>query len=218
MRRIDVRVRLLALAVVLGSLFALVALSGSLSAGRIRDALDGLGVAGLLVYIVVASLLATALFPGPLLAGAAGLLFGTWLGTPVAIVSATLTAVISFTLGRTVAGDAVERLGGQRVKAIEAWVSERGFLAVLYARLAPGLPYSLVNYAAGMTRIRLLSFTAATALGTAPRTFAYVALGGSLDDLGRPEAIAAFAIIGVMAVGGLVAHRFVGRAAPSGGA
>ena len=200
--------RLAALVVAIGSLFAVVALSGSLSADRIRDHVDGYGVAGPLVFIVVAALLGAMFFPGPLLAGASGLLFGTALGTPVAIVSATVTATLAFVIGRFFAGDAVERLGGERVKALEAWVSARGFLAVLYARLAPGLPYNLVNYAAGMTRIRLLSFMAATALGTAPRTFAYVALGGSFGNLNRPEPIIAIAILVAMAVGGAIAaHR-----------
>ena len=50
-------------------------------------------------------------------------------------------------------------------------------------------------------------FAGATALGAAPRAFAYMALGGSLDDLGSPEAIAAIVVLVVMAVGGVVALR-----------
>ena len=53
------------------------------------------------------------------------------------------------------------------------------------------MPYNLVNYAAGLTPVRLGAFVAATALGVAPRAFAYTALGGSLGDLGSPEAIVA---------------------------
>ena len=62
-------------------------------------------------------------------------------------------------------------------------IARRGFVAVLYARIAPGMPFTLVNYASGLTAVRLLVFAAATALGAAPRAFAYAALGGSLDDL-----------------------------------
>ena len=61
---------------------------------------------------------------------------------------------------------------------------------MLYARIAPGMPYTLVNYAAGLTRDPArASFAAATALGTAPRAFAYTALGGSLGNLRSPEAV-----------------------------
>jgi SNARE associated Golgi protein len=75
---------------------------------------------------------------------------------------------------------------------------------VLYARILPAMPYSLVNYAAGLTRVRLTVFAAATAIGCAPRAFAYAALGGSLDDLGSPEAIVALCVLVGMAAAGLV--------------
>jgi uncharacterized membrane protein YdjX (TVP38/TMEM64 family) len=78
---------------------------------------------------------------------------------------------------------------------------------VLYARIAPGVPYTLVNYAAGMTPIAMRSFVAATAIGVAPRAFAYTALGGSLGNLGSPEAIAAVAVLVAMALVGVVLAR-----------
>jgi uncharacterized membrane protein YdjX (TVP38/TMEM64 family) len=184
-----------------------VASSGSLSADRVRDAIDGFGIAGPLVFIAVSAALTPALFPGPLLAGASGLLFGTWLGTPIAIVSATLGAVLAFSIARWLAHDAVEELQSPRVAALRAWIGRRGFLSILYARIAPGVPYSLVNYAAGLSPVALRSFAAATAIGCAPRAFAYTALGGSIDDLGSPEAVAAVVVLVVMAVAGLVLGR-----------
>jgi uncharacterized membrane protein YdjX (TVP38/TMEM64 family) len=193
-----------------------VASSGRLSAQRVRDWVDGYGVLGPLVFILVSAALTPALFPGPILAGASGLLFGTWLGTPISIVSATLGAVLAFALARWLAHDAVEELQGRRLAALRAWIGRRGFLAILYARIVPGVPYSLVNYAAGLSPVALRSFAAATAIGCAPRAFAYTALGGSLDDLGSPEAIAAAVVLVLMALGGLaVARRDVraGRAA-----
>jgi uncharacterized membrane protein YdjX (TVP38/TMEM64 family) len=173
----------------------------------VRDWVDGYGVAGPLVFIVVSAALTPALFPGPLLAGASGLLFGTWLGTPVSIVSATLGAVLAFSLARWIAHDAVEELQGRRLSALRAWIGRRGFLSILYARIVPGVPYSLVNYAAGLSPVTPRAFAGATALGCAPRAFAYTALGGSLDDLGSPEAIAAVVVLVVMAVGGALLAR-----------
>ena len=80
-------------------------------------------------------------------------------------------------------------------------------------RIAPGVPYSLVNYAAGLTPILLRSFVAATAIGCAPRAFAYTALGGSLGDLRSPEAIVAVVVLVVMAaVGALLGGRDLRRA------
>ena len=213
MTRFDPRLRLLTLALLVGGAFLVVALSGSLSADAVRDRVDSLGAAGPLLFIPISACVTVALFPGPLLAGASGLLFGTALGTPVSIASATLGATLAFCLARWWAHDAVADLAGPRVNALRERVGRRGFLSVLYARIAPGVPYSLVNYAAGLTPILLRSFVAATAIGVAPRAFAYTALGGSLGDLRSPEAIAAVVVLVVMAaVGALLGGRDLRRA------
>ena len=215
MNRFDPRLRLLTLAALVGAAFLVVALSGSLSADAVRERVDSLGAAGPLLFIPISAGLTVALFPGPLLAGASGLLFGTALGTPVSIVSATLGATLAFSLSRWWAHDAVQELAGPRLNALRVWVGRRGFLSVLYARIAPGVPYSLVNYAAGLTPILLRSFVAATAIGVAPRAFAYTALGGSLGDLRSPEAIAAVVVLVGMALVGLaLARRDLRRARP----
>lgn len=170
----------------------------------VRDWVDSLGPLAPLLFIAVSSCLTPLMFPGPLLAAASGLLFGTALGFPVTLTSAVLGATLAFLISRSVAPDAVQELAGPRLKAIEALVSRRGFVSVLYARIAPGVPYTLVNYAAGLTRIPLAVFVAATAIGTAPRAFAYTALGGSLGNLRSPEAAIAVAVLVVMGLLGLV--------------
>jgi uncharacterized membrane protein YdjX (TVP38/TMEM64 family) len=201
------------LAALLASLLAVLALSGSLNPERVRDWVDGFGAAGPVVFICLSALLTVALFPGPLLAGASGLLFGTALGTPISIAAATLGASLAFSLSRWWAHDAVLALAGPRLLALRDLLARRGFLSVLYARIAPGVPYNLVNYAAGLTAIPLRTFAAATALGASPRAFAYTALGGSLDDLGSPEAIVAICLLVAMAIGGLVSLRVAGSEA-----
>jgi uncharacterized membrane protein YdjX (TVP38/TMEM64 family) len=200
--------RLAALALVIAAAFVLVATRGGLSAGKVRDWADGWGVAGPLVFIAISATLTIALFPGPLLAGASGLLFGTALGTPISIVSATLGATLAFTIARRLGRDAAEQLAYGRVERARLWVGDRGFLSVLYARLVPGLPYSLVNYAAGLAPIRARDFVLATAIGCAPRAFAYTALGGSINHWSKPEALVAIGILVVMALAApLVALR-----------
>ena len=168
-----------------------------------RDAVDEVGVAAPLAFIAISSMLTVAMFPGPLLAGASGLLFGTALGTPVSIVAATLGASLAFSLSRRFGARSVDELSGHRVRVVQDFIAQRGFLAVLYARILPAMPYNVVNYAAGLTRVPLLAFVAATALGCAPRAFAYTALGGNLSNLDSPAAIAAFAVLVLMGIGGL---------------
>ena len=174
-----------------------------------RDWFDGFGAAGPIVFIAASSLMTVALFPGPLLAGAAGLLFGTAGGTVVAIISATTGAVLAFCLGRWWAHDAVAEIAERRprLRRMRLWIGTNGFWAVFYARLAPAVPYNLVNYAAGLSPVALGAFTLATLIGCAPRAFAYAALGGNLDNLGSPEVIAAIVVLVLMAIAGIVAIR-----------
>jgi uncharacterized membrane protein YdjX (TVP38/TMEM64 family) len=204
MRRLPPWLRLGGLVVAVVSAFVIIAVSGSLSADKVRGWIDGYGAFGPIVFIVVAGALNCASFPGPLLAGAAGLLFGTALGTPVAMVSTTLSAVTAAVISRWIAGDVVEQMAGDRVRKLAALVERRGFLSVFYVRLLPGIPFTLFNYAVGLTRIGLGAFALATVIGCAPRTFAYVALGGSFGDFGAPETIIAIAILVAMAIGGAV--------------
>jgi uncharacterized membrane protein YdjX (TVP38/TMEM64 family) len=201
------RARLAVLVIATTSAFVILAASGSLSVARVQSWFEGLGWAGPLVFIAASTILTAAMFPGPLLAGAAGLLFGTALGTPVSIVAATCGATFACLIGRRVAGDAVEELGGERVRALAAWVAARGFASVLYARIAPLMPYNVINYACGLTRIRIATFALATAIGVAPRAFAYAALGGSFGNFGSPETVIAVAILVGMALGGLLIVR-----------
>jgi uncharacterized membrane protein YdjX (TVP38/TMEM64 family) len=191
---------------------AVVALSGDLSAQRVRNWVDGFGIAAPLAFIALSAALTCALFPGPLLAGASGLLFGTAAGFPISLTAATLGACCAFLIARKAGFDAVEQLAGPRVRRVRDWVGRRGFVSVLYARIVPGVPYSVVNYAAGLAPVRLTVFASATALGAAPRAFAYTALGGSFGNLRSPEAIVAVAVLVVMALAGLALMHREGRA------
>jgi uncharacterized membrane protein YdjX (TVP38/TMEM64 family) len=191
---------------VLAALLIVATVTG-LSARGVRDWVDGFGTAAPLVFIVVSAALTCALFPGPVLAAASGLLFGTWLGFPVSLTSATLGACCAFLISRRVGLGAVEQLAGPRVQRARGWIGRRGFLSVLYARIIPGMPFTLVNYAAGLTPLRLPVFAGATAIGAAPRAFAYTALGGSFGDWRSPETIVAAVVLAMMALVGLVLLR-----------
>ncbi|UUY05295.1 TVP38/TMEM64 family protein [Svornostia abyssi] len=199
-----------AVVVVVFGITAVLTLSGTLSVDEIQDWVEAnirepvrdLGVFGPLLFIAVGSLLTVALFPGPVLCAIGGVIFGTAVGIPTVLATIVTGAALAFSLSRWWAHDAVERTAGARTQALRAWVGRRGFVAILLARAAPGLPYNLVNYAAGLAPVSLVAFVGATAIGAAPRTAAYVALGGSFGDLRSPEALAAVAVLAVMGVTG----------------
>jgi uncharacterized membrane protein YdjX (TVP38/TMEM64 family) len=202
------RLRLAAFAIVVLTLFVVALLGGQVpDADEVRDRGEDLGTAGPLIFIPAAACLLCLFVPGPVLAGAAGLLFGTAGGTPIALAFIVLGAVMQMSISRYLAGDAARHLLPERVKRFDRFIEERGFWAVFYMRLAPAIPYNLVNYGAGLTSLRVRAMAAGTAVGALPRTFAWVALGGSLDDLGAPEAKVAIALLVAMAVVGAYMAR-----------
>jgi len=201
-------VRLALFGAALTALFVGAAVSGVLpSADRIRNWVDGFGLAGPVVFIPLSAALGCLLVPGPALAGAAGLLFGTALGTPVALAAAVLTAVCQMLIARHLAGRHANALLPERARRFDELLERRGFFAVLYLRLVPGVPFHLTNYAAGLTRLRARDLAAGTAIGSAPRAFAYVALGGNLGDLGSTEARVAIALLVTFGLAGVVVAR-----------
>ena len=125
----------------------------------------------------------------------------------MSLAAATLGASCAFLISRHVGLSAVEQVAGPRVRRIRDWIARRGFVAVLYARIVPGMPFALVNYTAGLTPLRLPVFAGATALGAGPRAFAYTALGGSLGNWNSPETIVAAVVLVAMATLGLALLR-----------
>jgi uncharacterized membrane protein YdjX (TVP38/TMEM64 family) len=193
--------------VVVGAIFLGMIATGSVpSPDEVRDTGESLGIAALLAFIPL-FVLVNFLITWPILAGAAGLLFGTIAGFPLALAGLTAAALTQMWLARRLAAGHHGNLLPQRTKAIEDFLTRNGALAVMESRILPLLPYGLVNYSAGLTKLRFRDMTAGTIVGAAPKVFAYVALGGSLGNLTSPEAIAAVTLIIVLGLIGLLVAR-----------
>jgi uncharacterized membrane protein YdjX (TVP38/TMEM64 family) len=173
---------------------------------EVRDYGESLGVAALLAFIPL-FVLVNFLITWPILAGAAGLLFGTLAGTPLALVGLTAAALTQMWLARRLAAGHHGNLLPQRTKTIEDFLTRNGALAVMESRILPLLPYGIVNYSAGLTKLRYRDMTLGTLIGAAPKVFAYTALGGSLGNLTSPEAISAVGLIILLGLIGLYIAR-----------
>jgi uncharacterized membrane protein YdjX (TVP38/TMEM64 family) len=119
-------------------------------------------------------------FPRTAFTLAAGLLFGPALGVTLAVSAATVSAVIAVLLVRAAGWQLNRLVRHPRVETLDARLRERGWLTVLSMRLIPAMPFSVVNYAAGASAVRLLPYTLATVAGLLPGTAAVVILGDAL--------------------------------------
>ncbi len=172
--------------------FGLVALGmawliGRIGGGAILDIgrrVDALGPAAPLIYVGVYAIAVVAMAPGSVLTLAAGAMFGLWPGLLVAVVGATAGATAAFLVSRYIARPLVQRRIARdpRFARLDRMIEQNGFRVVFLLRLSPVLPFNLLNYALGATRVRTGQFVLGT-VGMLPGTFLYVYYGRLAGDL-----------------------------------
>lgn len=145
---------------------------------------DSLGALGPAVFIAGYAVAVVAFVPGSVLTLAAGAIFGLVEGTLWVFVAATLGSTAAFLLGRHAARGLVEQrlAGNPRFAAIDRAIGREGRKIVLLLRLSPVFPFSLLNYALGLTRVRLVDYVVG-AVGMLPGTLLYVYSGKLAGDV-----------------------------------
>jgi uncharacterized membrane protein YdjX (TVP38/TMEM64 family) len=145
---------------------------------------EELGVLGPIAFIVGYAVAVVAFIPGSILTLAAGAIFGVAEGTLYVIVAATFGSILAFLLARHGARAAIERRieGDGRFAAIDRAIGSEGLKIVFLLRLSPVFPFNLLNYALGLTRVRLLDYSIAS-IGMLPGTLLYVYTGKVAGDV-----------------------------------
>ena len=193
--------------------FGVAAATGNIpSSSEARDFGDELGAWAPVLYVPL-FVLANFVIVWPILAGAGGLLFGTAAGTALALAAVTAAALTQMAIAHRLAGEHRGRLLPKRTRAVENFLTEHGTVAVMESRIVPALPYGIVNYSGGLINLPYRAMAIGTVIGAAPKAFVYAALGGSLDDLGSPEALVAIVLWVVLAITGALFVRRQLRAA-----
>ncbi|GFO54896.1 TVP38/TMEM64 family protein [Geomonas sp. Red276] len=182
---------------------------------RYNDAHPVLTVAAFAAIYILQTALS---LPGAaILSLAAGALFGSFLGTVYAVAAATIGATLAFLVARYLLRDTVLHRFGPRLEGLNRELELRGFNYLLFLRLVPLFPFFLINLAAGLTRIRLGTFAAATLIGIIPGGFVYVNAGAglagihSLGDVVSPRVLGSFALLGLFALVPALYSRFAAK-------
>lgn len=150
---------------------------------------EGLGVWGPLVFVLGYAVATVAFIPGSLLTLAGGAIFGLAEGTALVFVGACLGATGAFVASRYLVRGAIERrvAAEPRFAAIDRAVGRQGFKIVLLLRLTPVVPFVLLNYALGLTRVKLRDYLGAF-VGMLPATLLYVYYGKVIGDVAQVAA------------------------------
>lgn len=176
---------------------------------QLRDYLLGFGVwapVASAVLMVLQSVLAPV--PAFVITFANGLLFGWLWGAALSWGSAMLGAALCFWLAQSLGRPVVERLaGGSRALAeADLFFRRHGSQVILIARLLPFVPFDIISYGAGLTRMRFLPFLVATGLGQLPATLLYSWLGQSMTRSVQALFLL-FSVVMVIAILGWILRR-----------
>jgi len=171
---------------------AVLVLAGRQLGGIVGEAarrIDGLGAWAPLVFVLAYAVAAVALVPGSVLTLAGGALFGLLRGTLYVFAGAVLGAAAAFLVARYVARGLVERklAAHPRFAAVDRAIAREGRKIVFLLRLSPLFPFSLLNYALGLTRVRFADYLVAS-IGMLPGTLLYVYYGKVLGDVAKVAA------------------------------
>ena len=181
------------------------------SESGLRDAIDPLGAAAPIGFVPLSALLGLAFVPGPVLAGAAGLLFGTAAGFAVSICAATISSVLALTFARHAGRPGLQELDAPRLHALAALAERHGTLAVILQRLLPGVPDAPLSYAFGLAGVKAWQVGLGTLVGAAPRAFSYVALGDAAGTRDARLALVGGAVLVLTGLAGALAGFVVLR-------
>jgi len=153
--------------------------------GKLAGWVAKLGPWGPVVFIASYVLATVAFVPGSVLTIAAGAIFGLGAGTAYVFIGASLGACAAFFLARSFARGAIERrlAGNTRFAAVDRAIANEGLRIVFLLRLSPLFPFSLGNYALGLTSVSFRDYAIACT-GMLPWTFVYVYLGSVVGDVG----------------------------------
>jgi uncharacterized membrane protein YdjX (TVP38/TMEM64 family) len=125
-------------------------------------------------------------FPRTAFTLAAGLLFGPVVGITLAVTASTISALIALLLVRAVGWQLNRLVRHPGIDSLDARLRQRGWPAILSMRMIPAVPFSVLNYAAGASAVRMLPYTLATLAGLLPGTAAVVILGDALTGNVNP--------------------------------
>jgi uncharacterized membrane protein YdjX (TVP38/TMEM64 family) len=175
----------------------------------LRIYIKSLGAGGLALLIGLMLMHAVVYYPTELVSATTGFIYGWLPGLAIALGGWLLSALLSYLLGRLLAGPLLRSLLGGRYDAFERAVERGGTGLLLSYRLIPIVPFSFMGYAAGAVGTNVWTFAWTSVVGYLPLTAAITYLGSQARSLSLSNPLVWVAI--VLLLGLVVAAQAIER-------
>jgi uncharacterized membrane protein YdjX (TVP38/TMEM64 family) len=150
----------------------------------VRDYIRGFGSWAAVVYVLAYALNTVSIVPPiAVLSLSAGLAFGKSWGAVFLMTGALLGTSLTFFISRLFARAFIERFLRGKLKGLDELLEKKGFVTILFFRLIPLVPYEVLNYAGGFSKIKFRDYFFATFLGIIPGVVISAFFGGALGEV-----------------------------------
>jgi uncharacterized membrane protein YdjX (TVP38/TMEM64 family) len=149
------------------------------------------------VAVFIAFFVSTAFFvPGAIISTiAAGFLFGVIQGIVYVNIGSVTGSVLAFLSSRFLLGDWIQKKYQKQLNYFNNEIERHGHNYLFVLRIIPILPFFLINYLAGLTKMSLRRFMLATSIGMLPGSLVYTFAGRQLAELENPEDVFSFRLL-----------------------
>jgi len=183
----------------------------------IRAAIQSVGPLAPLLYLLIYSIAPVFFVPGWIITIGGGLAFGAVWGTVLTVIGATIGATLAFFVARYMGRDFVARVLKEKFKTLntlDEQAATHGFQVIFYLRLIPLVPFNVLDYVAGISKVGTRDYILGTFLGIIPGTFAYVYLGSALTNIYSWQFAGAVGLLVLLAVAPMLYQRWKGQRNP----
>lgn len=161
----------------------------------LRHYIESLGAGGLALLIGLMLMHALIYYPTELVTATTGFVYGWLPALAIALGGWLLSALLSYLIGRRLAGPLLRSLLGRGYGGFEQAIEGGGTRLLLGYRLIPVVPFSFMGYAAGAAGTRVWTFAWTTVVGFLPLTAAVTYLGSRARSLSLSDPLVWVAVV-----------------------
>ncbi|MGL6315784.1 TVP38/TMEM64 family protein [Vibrio sp. WXL103] len=181
---------------------------------RLQAWIAGFGLWGYLVFVLAFVFACVFMLPGSAFTIVAGIVFGPVKGALLALFSATLGATVAFLCARFIFRDLILNKFGENpiFKKIDDGVAQNGSSFLILTRLVPVFPFSLQNYAYGITGLNLGTYILVSLVTMAPGAFIFAYMAGDIATNGvSAMLLVKFAAAGLVLFGMSLIPKYIAK-------
>ena len=142
---------------------------------------------GILAFVCIYICFVLLILPASWLSLLSGFLYGSYLGSIIVFISASIGASVAFFISKSFFAKKLKNFLSRypNLSVMEQIVKKGGLKLIFLARLSPIFPFSILNYFYGLNNVKFRDFVLGL-FGIIPGTFLYCSIGSlakSLQDL-----------------------------------